>query len=290
MATDSKISWCDHSFAPWFGCSKISKGCRNCYAARWAARSGMCGWGSGKLRRRSSENYWRQPKKWNALAVAGESRGLVFGGHLCDVFDQVPQVAQWRRDFFWLIQKTPALTWLLLTKRPGAARGFLRSLWGDEPWDNVWIGVTAETQTMADKRIPILLDIMAVRRFVSVEPMLTVVSLHEWLHVYHQSHQDDRPNRGWRVAPLWEERYADTTAEIGPEIDWVICGGETGPGYRKMQSGWARVLRDQCGAAGVPFFFKQSSALTPGQADVLEGRQYKAVPCGTASDCTFVPF
>jgi len=289
MAEKSKITWCDHSFSPWFGCSKISPGCRHCYAARWASRTNICSWGPGSDRRRSSDDYWRQPLKWNARAAAGESRGLVFGGHLCDVFDPVPQVAQWRRDFFWLIKQTPALTWLLLTKRPGAARGFLRSLWGDAPWDNVWLGVTAETQATADRRVPILLDTPAIRRFVSVEPMLTVVSLHRWLHVIHRPDLAGEPFRGWSLELSFMERIMADDYCL-PEIDWVICGGETGSQYRRMDPGWARVLRDQCGAAGVPFFFKQSSAAAPGTGDVLEGRRHHAMPCLTASACNYPPF
>ena len=285
MADKSKVSWCDHSFSPWFGCTRISPGCKRCYAAHWASRTNICGWGPGADRRRASDDYWRQPLKWNARAAAGESRGLVFGGHLCDIFDPVPQVAEWRRDFFYLINHTPALTWLILTKRPGAARGFLRSLWGVAPWDNVWLGVTAETQATADRRIPMLLDTPVIRRFISVEPMLSVVSLQRWLRVIHE------PDRGWYLDPLLEERYfSGADIEAGPEIDWVICGGETGPQYRKMDPAWAGVLRDQCVAAGVPFYFKQSSALLPGKNPVLDGRYHQAIPCSTAAACNYCPF
>ena len=142
---------------------------------------------------------------------------------------------------FQIIKQCPQHTFLILTKRPKKMCSFMEMLYKvEDHFPNVWLGVTAENQEQADKRIPILLKIPAAIRFVSVEPMLGPVDLKSeklrWCDKDWDSHECD---------------YAIN------HLDWVICGGESGPGARPMHPEWPRLLRDQCVEAGVPFFFKQ---------------------------------
>ena len=148
----TKIEWCDYSFNPWVGCTKVSPGCDHCYAEGWAKRTGQSSLWNGD-RRRTSETNWRQPLKWNKAAASDGRRRRVFCASVADVFDnQVPE--QWREDLFKLIAATPDLDWLLLTKRPQNIQRFLP--WGPSaaPWRNVWLGTTVENQEeMARRRV-----------------------------------------------------------------------------------------------------------------------------------------
>jgi len=221
VVENSKIEWCDHTFNPWTGCQKVSPACDNCYAEGWAKRTGQAGLWNGE-RRRTSVAYWREPAKWNRDAERDGVRRKVFCASLADVFDN-KAMPSWRADLFDLIFATPHLDWLLLTKRPQNIRDFFPSYPRGKIWPNIWLGTTVENQVEADRRIPHLLLPPAAKRFLSCEPLLGPVDL----------------------IPLIES------------IDWVIAGGESGPNARPMHPDWARSLRNQCQAAGVPFFFKQ---------------------------------
>jgi protein gp37 len=285
MGAATKISWCDSTFNPWIGCTKISPACANCYAADMMHRWGKDLWGPGKPRQRTSAANWKQPLKWEAEAARTGIRRKVFCGSLCDWLD--PEIPiEWLADLLDLIRQTPHLDWLLLTKRPeqwhsriyGAytpevtgdnlpllqwmsdwlcaweeRRGF--SLpphhMGKTPPANVWIGTTVEDQEMADKRIPELLKIPARVRFLSCEPLLGPIDL---------------AKSAWgqgQPRPPMEVQAGQLTGHPLAGIDWVICGGESGPKARPMHPDWARSLRDQCKAAGVPFFFKQWGEWAP---------------------------
>lgn len=284
MSENSKIEWTDHTFNPWIGCTKISPGCDNCYAAtqdkfrKWTP----AGWGGE--RRRTSERNWRKPLQWQAQAAEFKAkhgrRQRVFCASLADVFDnQVP--SQWRADLFSLIAKTPDLDWLLLTKRIGNAHWMAAEaaahgagiVWDAEAgWPNVWIGATITSQAEADRDIPKLLDVPARVRFLSMEPLLGPVDL-AWVddgaahrevprEEWGSADDDDcPPGLWWNV--LSGQRtimHGGATGEWSrrdASVDWVIVGGESGPGARPMHPDWARSLRDQCRAAGVPFLFKQ---------------------------------
>lgn len=223
MGSDTKIEWCDHTFNPWVGCTKLSPACDHCYAEGWAKRTGKGALWAGERRRTSAAN-WRQPLKWNREAAANGKHARVFCASLADVFDnQVP--TDWRDDVWNLIAATPALDWLLLTKRPQNIAKMLPRGWCDG-WPGVWLGTTAENQEEADRRIPHLLAVPAARHFVSAEPLLGAVNFGVWL------------------SPR-------------AKIDFIIVGGESGPGARPMAFQWARDIRDQCAAANVPFFMKQ---------------------------------
>ena len=238
MAQNTAIEWADHTFNPWLGCTKVSPGCDHCYAEAWAKRAGKTAgvvWGGD--RRRTSAANWQQPLRWNAQAERESRRFRVFCASLADVFDnEVP--VQWRRDLFDLIAATPHIDWLLLTKRIGNARSLYAEAYLDSArqWPvNVWLGATVVDQAEADRDVPKLLKVPARVRFLSVEPMLGPIS--------------------------FDGLFASTKVNDGTNaleaLDWVICGGESGPGARPMHPDWARGLRDQCAAAGVPFLFKQ---------------------------------
>lgn len=268
MAENSKIEWTDATFNPWIGCTKVSPACDFCYAevstpARTLRASGQETWGANAPRKRTSDANWREPLKWNRKAAAEGRRMRVFCASLADVFDnQVPD--EWRADLFVLIRATPNLDWLLLTKRPQNIAKMLPPDWG-AGYPNVWLGTTVENQTEADRRIPHLLNVPARVRFLSCEPLLGPVDL--WI----------RP-RGAGLAQGIDALTGIGSPSLtgagrlgfGPSgerarIDWVIVGGESGPGARPMHSDWARSLRDQCAAAGVPFFFKQWGEWAPNE-------------------------
>jgi protein gp37 len=240
MGENTKIEWATHTFNPWTGCTKVSPACDHCYAEGWAKRSGMVEWGPGKSRRRTSAANWKDPLKWNRQAAETGVRPRVFCASLADVFDnEVPD--QWRRDLWALIRSTPNLDWLIVTKRIGNATRMLPADWG-EGWPHVWLLITVCNQPEADRDIPKLLRTPAQVRGLSLEPLLGSVNIGRWLQHWtfplHIS-RDNVPN------------YKDQI------LDWVIVGGESGPNARPMQGDWARALRDQCQAVGVPFLFKQ---------------------------------
>lgn len=252
MSANTKIEWCDHTFNPWEGCQKVGPGCDHCYAetrnARFAGGQAI-NWGPGAPRRRTSASNWAKPKAWNAadaefFAQHGR-RQRVFCASLADVFDNAVD-PQWRADLFDLIEATPHLDWLLLTKRIGNVGNMLPVPFDfDKHYPNVWIGATIVNQEEADRDIPKLLQVPAKVRFLSMEPLLGPVDIRHRLGSCVFTEKDQ-----WAT---------------GRGIDWVIVGGESGPGARPMHPDWARGLRDQCKAAGVPFLFKQWGEWLPGQ-------------------------
>ncbi|CAM2340961.1 phage Gp37/Gp68 family protein [Burkholderia vietnamiensis] len=292
MSENTKIEWCDHTFNPWEGCAKVSPGCDHCYAesrnARFAGGTAV-NWGTGAPRRRTSAANWRKPLAWEAahaeFFAAHGRRQRVFCASLADVFDNAVPDA-WRADLFDLIWNTPHLDWLLLTKRIGNAGPMIaralelagRGVNTPWPWANVWLGATIVDQAEADRDIEKLLMTPARRRFLSMEPLLGPVDLRAWFDPTGvccmqemQSCADCPADAPWIHGPTTE--YAeDGTGFSSPEIDWVIVGGESGRGARPMHPDWARSLRDQCAAYGVPFLFKQHGEWAPGSGDFGSGR------------------
>ena len=260
VAENTAIEWCDHTFNPWVGCTKVSPGCDHCYAEARAKRGGKAAgvtWGGE--RRRTSTASWRKPLQWQAKAAAFQAehgrRQRVFCASLADVFDN--EVAQyWRTALFSLIHETPDLDWLLLTKRIGNAD---RMLHNDAPKGcslvgapNVWIGATVVNQAEADRDIPKLLATPASVRFLSIEPMLGPIDLRPW---FIGCDHGSRPGPGGVGGVMCVD--CGGVGHNCQRLHWVICGGESGPHARPMHPDWARSLRDQCAAAGVPFLFKQ---------------------------------
>jgi protein gp37 len=232
MGEVTEIAWCDSTFNPWIGCQKVSAGCDNCYAETLMdKRYGRVKWGPHGERVRTAPANWRNPEKWNRKGVAFQEdqghRQRVFCSSLADVFDNKAPAGA-RADLWALIRATQALDWLLLTKRPENIAKMLPADWGDG-WSNVWLGTTCEDQAAYDRRWPILKGNPARVRFISYEPAIGPLVLH-----------------------------AD---DVHP--DWVICGGESGSGYRQMPEAWAQDLRYECGVAGVPFFMKQMAGKKP---------------------------
>lgn len=303
MAERTEISWADATFNPWVGCTKVSAACDHCYAESWAKRSGHPELWTGERRRTSSSN-WQQPIKWNRAAAAAGVRRRVFCASLADVFDnQVP--AEWRGDLWRLIEATPHLDWLLLTKRPqniakmlppfiGVNSAFFYRPW---PWPNVWLGTTVENQVEADRRIPQLLAAPAAVRFLSCEPLLGPVNLTRWMRIAWQcsccrayfagSHKPTCPEcgalGGWSGSHAFNGRQ-NKRSDVGSGIDWCIAGGESGGKARAMEAAWARSLRDQCAAANVAFHFKQWGGLRPkSNGCELDGVEHKAFPAALAA-------
>lgn len=245
MAENTKIEWADHTFNPWLGCTKVSPACDNCYAESWSQRFHGPIWGAGQPRRRTSPQTWRQPIKWDDYARQHGVRHRVFCASLADVFDaEVSQ--QWRHDLFAMIRQTPNLDWLLLTKRPKLMAEYAAMF----PLPvNVWAGTTVENQSMAELRIPYLLQTKATVRFLSCEPLLGPIDFNAL--------SDDVENLN-ALSGLRENPFgAIVTRRMGSKIDWVIAGGESGPNARPSHPDWFRSLRDQCEAAGTAFHFKQ---------------------------------
>lgn len=268
MAEESKIAWTHSTFNPWRGCQRVSPGCEHCYAETLSRRNHklLGQWGppaSGGTRVIAAPSQWRAPLRWNAQAAIHRQQHRVFCSSLADVFEDLRELDVPRQWLWALIHATPHLTWLLLTKRPqNVLRMVPRRWWtatdgetrSAEHWPrNVWIGTTVEDQ--ADERIQELESIPAPVRFLSVEPMLGPVSL-DFL--------------AWRRCSFCGHRGGCLCACPGGEsfhrrsVDWVICGGESGSSARPFDLAWARSLRDQCAAAGVPFFFKQYGQNTVG--------------------------
>lgn len=230
MSDVTKIEWADKTWSPWHGCTKVSPGCANCYAETWAKRFGADIWGQGKPRRINAD--WDKPRRWNERAGGKVVR--VFPS-LCDVFDaEVP--AEWLERFLCLVADTPHLTWLVLTKRPELVAtkwGKISRNRGCSAWlpDNLWLGVSVEDQARAAERIPVLPDIPIRWRWISVEPMIGPVDL-------------------FRAAGIMGVGMMNI-------IDWVVVGGESGPGARPCDLAWIRAVVEQCRAARVPCFAKQ---------------------------------
>lgn len=249
MGEHSKIEWTDHTFNPVIGCTKVSDGCKFCYAEEMMdKRYGKAKWGPGQTRVRTSAANWKEPYKWNNQAEVEGRRARVFCASLADVFEDHPDWEVPRIDLFRVIDETPWLDWLLLTKRPQNVMPFLRGILNESSFpSNVWIGTSVENQAAADERIPHLLGIPANVHFLSMEPLLGPVDLSMWVH-------DDLPED-------------DDGAPYPGKINWVIVGGESGHEARPMHPAWVRSIREQCQAAGAPFLFKQWGEYVPVSSD-----------------------
>ena len=235
MGYRSEIEWTDHTFNPWWGCTKVSPACDNCYAEAFARRLGMNIWSHRRDRRFLSDANWLLPLKWNERAAKAGIKERVFCASMADVFEWKSGLAKERVKLWELIESTQSLIWLLLTKRPHLVKRIVP--WGHEWPSNVWIGATVEDQKWANKRLPCLLDLPTENRFLSCEPLLSELMLEKWL----------------------------ATGEIG----WVIAGGESGPHARPTDPDWFYRLRDQCLNFDTPFHFKQWGNWAP--IDSVEG-------------------
>jgi len=308
LAENSTIEWTDHTFNPWIGCTKVSPACKNCYAERdFDHRFGKAKWGPNGTRVITSDANWKAPLVWDRAAKADGVRRKVFCASLADVYEdwQGPILSSGgtimgkdyrasvgnrltmqdvRRRLFDLIDVTPNLDYLLLTKRPEN----ILSMWDDMPRgfphkrrDNVWLGTSVENQEWAEKRIPELLRCRELSPvlFLSCEPLVGPLDL-------------TRITAGFNVSldALRGEVASNLSGYLvddnHPAIDWVITGGESGLKARPCDPEWFRSLRDQCDAAGVPFHFKQwgefdEKLVFVGKKNagrLLDGRTHDGVP------------
>lgn len=238
MAENSKIEWTNHTFNPWIGCQKVSPGCDHCYAeAMMDHRYGKVKWGPHGERKRTSEANWKLPFRWAKKAEATGERPRVFCASLGDVFDnQVPP--DWRLDLFALIECTPQLDWLLLTKRPENIRKMAPIFWQEPKLENVWLGTTCEDQDNYLRRWRLISEIPVPVRFISYEPAIGPLSIN------------------LACPPVRAP-------------DWIICGGESGTGARTMEPWWARNVRDDCAKFGIAFFMKQMTGKKPIPDDLM---------------------
>lgn len=222
MGENSKISWTDHTFNPWWGCVKVSPACDNCYAESFSKRVGQSVWGIDSPRRFFGDKHWNEPLKWNRDALKTFGRpARVFCASMADVFEDREELRPHRARLFSLIQQTPNLRWNLLTKRHTAIKQYAPHM---RDWENVRLGVTVENETY-DHRV------VSGVTWLSVEPMLG-------------------PLRLWRVKPLDPRPYRP--------LEWVIIGGESGHGAREMKLEWALDLIAECKEAGIAVHFKQT--------------------------------
>lgn len=169
----TKIQWAHYTFNPWWGCSKVSAGCKFCYADTFDHRLGGSHWGAKAPRRFFSDSIWKKPVSWNAEAKKLNRRYRVFSSSMADIFENRKDLIPHRKRLFDLIENTPNLDWLLLTKRPENWRKLMPDRWlveGLPP--NVWLGMTIEDQLHQDKRLHYFKGINAGVRFVSFEPLL----------------------------------------------------------------------------------------------------------------------
>ena len=251
MGENSKIEWTDHTFNPWIGCTKVSDGCKHCYAEQMMDKHWKkVQWGPQGARVKTSEAKWREPFKWDAAHNGARKR--VFCASLADVFEDNPQVEEWRVRLLDMVETTPNLDWLLLTKRPQNVLRMVPQRWLEYFPKNIWIGTSVENQKAADERIPALVKIPAVVKFLSCEPLLENVDL-------------DLRGRNYGIG----DQY----------VNWVICGGESGTGARPMSADWARSIRDQCVQSDVPFLFKQWSGVNKKSAGrLLDGVEWNQFP------------
>lgn len=254
MAEITNISWTatvlpdgthipGSTFNPWLGCTKISESCKNCFAERENTHYGWVDqWGPLGTRKRTSETYWKQPLAWNKKAKASGQPWRVFCGSLCDVFEDRPELYDWREDLWRLLEATPYLTWMLLTKRPENIRNMMPYSW----FDNVWLGTSVEDQKTANQRIPKLLEIPAKVRFLSCEPLLGSIDL-----TYIQA---GTTKGGDYISPV---DVLNRPLGFLPWISWTIIGTESGPNRRPAKIEWIESLVKQGKQAGVATFVKQ---------------------------------
>ena len=247
MSTETSIAWTDATFNFWMGCVKVSEGCRHCYAeALTTNRMGLSVWGL-KADRQHVKSVWSNIRKVNAAARADGRRRRGFVMSLGDFFEDRADLAPIRAEAWQAMRTADSIDFQVLTKRPENIARMLPPNWG-RGWPNVWLGTTIEDNRVIG-RADHLRKIPAVVRFVSYEPA---------------------------IGPLDKLDLAG--------IDWLIFGGESGPGFRPMNVQWARDIRARCQAAGTAFFFKQSAGIRTGMGEQLDGAIVREYPTPRVTD------
>jgi protein gp37 len=295
MAEVTAIEWADSTFNPWMGCTKVSPACDHCYAETLMdKRHHRVKWGPHGERVRTSESNWQNPRRWQRQAAAFFAehgrRRRVFCASLADVFDNKAPTGA-RDDLWTLIRETPGLDWLLLTKRPQNIAKMLPAFW-PKIAGHVWLGTSTENQEEANRRLSHLLSIepRPAVFFASAEPLLGPIDFKRWCPTKRMAtlktgerallphfFMTNCEHCGWigsselcgtDVGFDDSDVYcpACDRSILGDDmfaLDWVIAGGESGPGARPTHPDWVRSIRDQCAAAGVAFLFKQHGEWAP---------------------------
>jgi protein gp37 len=232
MGETTGIAWTEATWNPWMGCSKVSPGCAHCYMFREQERYGQ----DPEVVRRSKTKF-NDPLKWKEPT-------LCFTCSWSDWFHE--DADAWRAEAWAIVKATPHITYQILTKRPQNIAGRLPADWGSG-YPNVWLGVSVENQRFAEERIPLLADIPAAVRFASYEPALGPVN---WHHPYGDRHCAD-------CFSSIRNRDCPGCLDAMDVLDWVIVGGESGPGARPFDLAWARSTIAACKTAGTACFVKQ---------------------------------
>ncbi|HAN19652.1 MAG: hypothetical protein A2X13_14570 [Bacteroidetes bacterium GWC2_33_15] len=255
----TKIEWTNETWNPIIGCSKISEGCKNCYAEKMANRLAYMAIkqsnsdflninGIGAYTLVTLDGKWNGKTKLVPSAfkkpLEWKKPRMIFICSMGDLFHEyVP--FEWIDAVFAITQKCMHHTFQVLTKRPERMLEYFKSRGITNPYLNVWLGVTTENKEEANKRIPVLLNIPAAIRFVSVEPMLSNIQL---------SGYTDEGYENLLTGDVFCEGMNEPTKRN--KIDWVICGGESGTNARPMHPDWVESLQNQCKETNTPFFFK----------------------------------
>ncbi len=246
MSEQTIIAWTDHTFNAWMGCTRVSEGCRNCYAADLVKdRMGLELWGN-KAPRQVTKSPWDNCRQWNRKAKQDGVIRKVFCGSLMDWAEDRADLIEPRKRMWDLIKSCDSLIFQMLTKRPENIGKFLPADWGDGYW-NVWLGCTIEDNRVAHRATPLTRN-PAVVHFVSYEPA---------------------------IGPLDQLDLND--------IEWVIYGGESGPNRRPEDKQWARDMHARCSDANIAFFHKQSAGIRTEMGIELDGkiiREYPNYPTG----------
>ena len=284
MADNTKIEWADATWNPITGCTRVSRGCEHCYAETLAdgrlrhhpSRAGLTdehGRWNGSVR--FNQKWLNQPFKWR------KPRRVFVVAHGDLFHENVP--TEWIDMVFAVMAMNRQHVFQVLTKRPKRMRQYLGEQVGNQqgntvierlekiinyqwkgrlvtwPWahteaerwplKNVWPGTSVEDPGTACERIPHLQKTPAAVRWISAEPLLGSIDISPYF-------RRNLPG----AASTWQQATG---------LDWVVCGGESGPGYRPMEPNWARFMRDQCKLAGVPFFMKQMAGKKDIPADLM---------------------
>jgi len=289
--TKSRIEWTEEVWNPMRGCSRVSPGCEHCYAEITANRFSGPGqpydglvrivndhpqW-TGRIELGDKEQverplHWKRPRR-------------VFVNSMSDLFH--PAVPEWFIDkVLEVIAACPQHTFQVLTKRPELLQQKLygyadnapaRELGGGDYLPNLWLGVSVENQEYANRRIPDLLKAWPGVKWVSYEPALGPVDFSRWMVPLHW-HWDSKfktPEDALAAGAYAERKPQALVSAAARFLDWIVMGGESQAGARPMHPAWVRSVRDQCKAAGVPFFFKQWGMWIPksqvGDAPLIGG-------------------
>lgn len=276
MAEKTGIHWADATWNPWMGCKMVSPGCAKCYMFR---EMNLYGRNPNAVVRTSFKTF-RSPLNWARTKKVTDG-ARIFTCSWSDWF--IDKADEWREEAWKIVHDTPQYTYMILTKRPERILDHLPKDWGDG-YPNVWLGVSAENQDMADLRIPLLMAVPVKVRWISAEPLLGRIDFERYLYLSGSSTAGP-----WRDA-LGRHRGGGgiggqmISSIPSGDINWVITGGESDPAPRACDPDWVRSIRDQCIQANVAYFHKQNGGRSKCRCHgawgcrLLDGRTWDEFP------------